>query len=282
MESVAVLDRVALRPGGPEISLEIPAKSVTAVLSPDGASAARLLRAIEAHERSYRTGEVFAPRTDFAPRMTVQAAVAKASEHSATSIEVSEALVHSGLANVRRELASAHAGPRLSLAQAIASPADLVLVPYSLDVATAWDSPSLLAALRRDRAVAFATVRLDLLEMADHVVVAHQDALAFAGTLDQLRRAVLPPTYKLVAKDASAARGLVESFRVSLTETDEGWVFRSDQGQAIAAKLLTHGYGRIEAVIERLPSLREALQAVIEHAEHGLPLGREGHPSGII
>ncbi|MBL8047210.1 MAG: hypothetical protein JNJ45_00880 [Chthonomonas sp.] len=282
MDALAVVDRITLRAGGREISGRLEVGSLVAVLSPQDATALRFLEALALDDRVFRYGRFATPATDFAPRMTVQAAVAKAGDLAVTRIEVSEALVLAGVDGIRRQHAREHKGPRLELAQAVTNRADLMILPYSLDTLTPWELEPVLAAVRGDRSVLVATRRLDVLELADTVIVLHEDQLAFWGSLDQLRRAVLPPTYRLVAKDASAARGIVESFRVQMTETPDGWVFRSEHGQEIAAKLLTQGYGRIEAVIERLPSLKDVLQAVIEHAERGVPLGRKSRPSGII
>lgn len=275
MESLAVLDRVQLGPQKREISGEFHPLELVAVVSTDRESAGRLLTAIEFDERVYRYARILAPQNAVAPRLTVQSLVAKVSGQSHTSMAVNQALVLAGMDHQRRDLARDRLGPRLELAQLLAVTADLVLAPYCFDQCSPWEIDPVFEALRGQKAAVYATNRLDLVELADRVIVLHESQVAFWGSLDQLRRAVLPPTYKLVANDASTARAIATSFEVELQETTDGWIFRAPDGQEIAAKLLTHGYGTVQAVIEKLPSLKLVLQAVIENAEFGIPLGSQ-------
>lgn len=267
-----------LEPHKREISGELHPLELVAVVSTDRESALRLLSAIEFDERVYRYARIVAPQNAVAPRLTVQSLVAKVSGQSHTSMAVNQALVLAGMDHQRRDLARERPGPRLELAQLLAVSADLVLAPYCFDQCSPWEIDPVFDSLRGQKAAVYATNRLDLVELADRVIVLHESQLAFWGTLDQLRRAVLPPTYKLLANDASTAQAIATSFEIELQQTDDGWIFRAPCGQEIAAKLLTQGYGAVQAVIEKLPSLKQVLQAVIENAEFGIPLGSKARP----
>jgi hypothetical protein len=55
-------------------------------------------------------------------------------------------------------------------------------------------------------------------------------------------------------------RQLAEPFVVEVSETPQGLTLRTAEGQALAAKLLTEGYGVVKSIHTRPKTLAETLQ----------------------
>lgn len=67
----------------------------------------------------------------------------------------------------------------------------------------------------------------------------------------ELERMAGPEELWIDADDASNVRALVQPFAVEIREVEGGWYVRADDGQELAARLLTHGYGQVRSLLVR-------------------------------
>lgn len=152
---------------------------------------------------------------------------------------------------------------QLELAGSLCSDARVLVLSASLDLLDPWrqaDIARLTAAWRAEgRTVVRFSNRTSLCAEFDDVMIAGRGTVLFHDTADHLRRGTLPVTYEVVTGEPSAAIAITRPFQVDIHETQGGFIFQSPHGQEIAAQLLTHGYGQVHSVIERLPSWEETL-----------------------
>ncbi len=236
------------------------------------------------HGNVYRRAETYIPITGELGRLTVLGALTKIAGKQNSASRISHALVAAGLEQARKQSVSSCSVElleRLQIAMALVSNANVVCLDFALDRLDPLRLKTVLDALRETpRTLVIATRRLDIVEQMDQVLILHEKGLAFHGTLDELRRSVMPVRYEVITTDRSTASAVAKRFKVSILETEHGFSYSAEQGQEIAAKLLTHGYGAVETVIEVLPTLSEAVHHVLENAATGLPLDGKRYPIG--
>lgn len=279
MNIALACDRVLLPGSRRPISGRIQLGEKVVVLATDSRDGVAFCDGLaNAEEGVYRYHQVFLPGGTPPPRVTVQARLKQIAGKQSHSPVVTDALIQAGLEDDRLSLARSVDRSQLCVGEALASPDPVVVFPYLLDLLSPWRLPSAVEALGKARTLVIATNRTEILSQMDTVVVLHQGGVAFWDSLDKLLRTVMPPSYRLVSNDHSAAAAVAERFRVVLRETEEGWEFSAPHGQELAAQMLTFGYGAIDAIVEKLPSLRQILDAVVEATEHGIPLPHRPRP----
>jgi ABC-type uncharacterized transport system ATPase subunit len=103
------------------------------------------------------------------------------------------------------------------------------------------------------------TNRLGIAEALGRIVVVASDEPLYAGTCDECRILHGPTELLVETDDPSTSRTMVEPFAVSVKIVRGGLIVTSNKGQALAARLLTEGYGSVRAVVIKEPTLREAV-----------------------
>lgn len=263
------LDGLALKPDGPTLTLSIRAGEAVAIMGPTGAGKLALLRACAGRERPTRgrvnaLGE-FAILGDGLGRRGKAAAVAKATGHP----KANDLLAALGLAGVRNEpLADLVSGHRaaVELLPVLLSGAPLLALGGALDrldpwaFAAAWES--LRVARERGAAALLVTHRPEIAAFCDTVIVLRERTVRFAGTVEALRRLGPPHELTVTTERQIGVRALVSPFEVRIEETSEGLRMAAQDGQELAARLLTEGYGDVRYLVSRGPTVEEGLQGL--------------------
>ncbi len=97
----------------------------------------------------------------------------------------------------------------------------------------------------------------------DSIIVLKEKQIMFAGRYQDLVRAGEPSQIVVETNDQPGVRALVAPFEVTIQETPEGLLIRARDAQAIAAKLLTEGYGDIKSILLKEPTPEELLKNLL-------------------
>ena len=263
------LDGLALKPDGPTLTLSVRAGETVAIMGPTGAGKMALLRACAGRDRPARgrataIGE-FAILGEGLGRRGKVAAVAKGTAHP----KANDLLAALGLAEVRSQpltdLAPGHRAA-IELLPLLLSGAPLLVLGGALDrldpwaFAAAWEA--LRAARERGAAALLTTDRAEIAAQCDTVVVLRDRTVRFAGRVEALRRLGPPHELTVTTERRMGVRALVSPFEVRIEETPEGLRMAAKDGQELAARLLTEGYGDVRYVVSRGPTVEEGLQGL--------------------
>jgi ABC-type multidrug transport system ATPase subunit len=245
-----------------------PGQFVT-VLGPAGAGKSRLLNTLSGRQRS-ATGVVTAPEgtRSVAPgSLSGRQKVVSAKRNLSTA--QTHLLAILGLWEQRHRTIAELSPGQIAAAEIFATfatsePISLVLLDGQLD---ALDMPTrrrfelFLADLRGEGLIVVtATHDLGLAERSDVIAVLDESHIKFVGSPADLIRRAGPAEITVETQEQLAVRALVEPFSISAERLDSGWKLRAEEGQAVAAKLLTEGYGDIKWIILKTPTLAEALE----------------------
>ena len=263
------LDGVALRPDGPTLTLSVRAGEAVAILGPSRSGRTALLRACAGREkpargRSTALGEWALAGEGLARRGRVSSAV-KAIRHP----KAGDLVVALGLAGVLNEpLGELSPGARAAVAllSTLLSGAPLLAIDGEMDRLDPWAHAAAWASLRdalgRGAAAVMVTDRPELAARCDAAVVLRDRTVRFAGTLDALRRLGPPHELAVTTERQIGVRALVSPFEVAIQETPEGLRMEAREGQELAARLLTEGYGDVRFLVSRPPTVEEGLQGL--------------------
>jgi ABC-2 type transport system ATP-binding protein len=143
------------------------------------------------------------------------------------------------------------------------SDADLVLIDGHLDLLDPWALDGAFEEMFRlaEEKTAFlvATNRPELAERLGNIIVLSEGQVRYAGTVDKLVRSIEPTEIVVETDDLSAVRTMVEPFVTAVRVSGRRLVLQAEDGQEVAARLLTNGYGLVISVVVKEPSLEEAL-----------------------
>ncbi|MEQ1934632.1 MAG: hypothetical protein ABL962_12280, partial [Fimbriimonadaceae bacterium] len=64
-------------------------------------------------------------------------------------------------------------------------------------------------------------------------------------------------------QNQSGVRALIAPFEISISETENGVILKAAEGQQLAARLLSEGYGDIKMVILKEPTVESALDELL-------------------
>ncbi len=269
-----VLDGLALEEGRRTLSLEVLAGDLWAIVGEAGSGKSRffevLLGEAKAAKGSFQTSGEFAIAGPPAMgrRQTPQS-IAKSAAGRGDSAQIVQILTSLGLWDVRQEpLAKLTSSQTVAveLLPCLLSDADLILIDGHLDVLDPWVLESVLEAMfviaSRGAAFLIATNQPSLAQRLGSLIVWRDSEARFAGSARDLIRAARPVELLIETSDASTVATMVEPFAIEVRPTEGGLIVTAPDGQALAARLLTLGYGSVRAVVVREISFAEALLAV--------------------
>jgi ABC-type multidrug transport system ATPase subunit len=265
---------VALGKRGPTLALDVRAGSTLAVMGLAASGKSKVLRICAGSESPAR-GEVirhgknvYIEEPEWMRRDT-PISIARGLVGKGSLQRVSEAISALGLWDFRQKACVSLTRSQQSAASflpALLGGADLVCIDQAFDnvdwlvLENLW---SAFQELRRDGAViAYATHRPDLGERADHVLVLKSESFAFSGSPETLKRTMGSTQLTVGTQNRPGVRAIADAFDVELEETSDGLRITAKEGQALAAKLISEGYGDVRYILQRAPTFAEALARI--------------------
>lgn len=272
-ESVS-LEHFALVNPGTTLSLSLKSGQLLGVVGLAGSGKTRFLETIQGLERQAQgslrvNGMAVAATMGGLNRRTRPQTIARQAARTGGLTEP-EILVMTGLADHRREYILNLSPAQVAAAELIEpllSEANVVIIPGQLDRLdrVTFETVSQYILRRAAQGVCFIveTHQAQVLALCDLAVCLRQRQVVFAGTLEDLKRHA-PATKITVETDyQEAVRAVVAPFEISLTTVEAGLVIKTKEGQAVTAELIKQGYGDIKLLIQREPTLDEALLALL-------------------
>ena len=268
---VLVLDRFALAADGPLLNLELHKGEIYAVIGPAGGGKSVFLDTLVGDEApacgsALLAGSLLAAEYSSGKGRQTPFGAAKAAARDVPRERISFALSALGLWEVRNEAMSKM--PRSMLAACDLLPClvcddDIILIDGHLDLLDPWQLESTLEAMFQlaDEGSAFmvATNRPDLAERFGKLIVFRDGEPIYAGSVQDLIDSQEPTEIVIETDDLSTVRSMVEPFALGVRASGNKLIVTAEKGQELAARLITHGYGNIETVVIKSPSLEDAL-----------------------
>ncbi|MFY9233235.1 MAG: ATP-binding cassette domain-containing protein [Fimbriimonadaceae bacterium] len=274
MKPILSVESLALQPNGSILSLELLRGQSACVLGPGGAGKSRLLRVLAGLEKPASGSVTVAGKRAMALEVEVS--------RKATPLAIAK---HASGQNNSRA-ADAIGGMRLgdsrntpladlsptqqaaaSMLHVLASPAHLLLIDALLDRLDPWALDGALRLLRgqlsHGASLVISTHRPDLLPLFDSMIVLDRQEVRFHGALEEVLRRIGSSEVEVETRNPASAKAMAGPLEVSVTPTADGLLLNAPEGQELAAKLLTEGYGDVKAVILREPTVREGLLDLI-------------------
>lgn len=268
---VLLLDKFALAHEGELLNLELHGGDVFAIVGRAGSGKTLLLDTIIGEEKP-ACGEVVLQGTVIEAQYSTGKSrqtpftVAKASASKGNQRRIADVLAALGLWDARNvQLGKLTTGMVVAcdLLPVLLSDADLVLIDGHLDLLDPWALDGAFEEMFRlaEEKTAFlvATNRPELAERLGNLIVLAEGQVKYAGTVEQLVRSIEPTEIVVEADDLSTVTTMVEPFVTGVRVSGRRLVLQAEDGQEVAARLLTNGYGVVRSVVVKEPSLEEAL-----------------------
>ena len=106
------------------------------------------------------------------------------------------------------------------------------------------------------------SLRPDLVDQCDLVVVVNAGMVKHAGRVSDLRTKA-EHQIEVVSERQQGVRAVVEPFCIEVRHQNGSMMLRAADGQQLAAKLLLEGYGDVQYIVHRQPTLEECLLGLI-------------------
>jgi ABC-type uncharacterized transport system ATPase subunit len=104
-----------------------------------------------------------------------------------------------------------------------------------------------------------ATQRPDLVESFGQLVALRAGESVFAGSVRELIGRSRPSTVHVTTDQPSTVRTMVEPLSVSVKVAPGRLEITAHNAQALAARLLTQGYGDVDSIVIQEPTVADAL-----------------------
>ena len=271
MTEVLSLEHLAIVSTGPTLSLSIASGQSLALIGPAASGKTHFLQVIAGVERASQGSvkihaRMAAASSDGISRRTKVQAMIPRGELSPKGIRINDLLYMMRLGEVRHRPISELSPGQYAACELLApllSDADLILVDGQLDMLDPWTLREVLKVIRllqsSGSTFVVATNRSDLLAHFDALIVLKDKQIRFAGSLEDLKRLGPIQTVQVSTERQQGVRALVSPFQVSVDKTEDGFRFSTTEGQELAAKLLLEGYGDVQFLVTKTPSLEESL-----------------------
>lgn len=268
---VLLLDKYALASEGDLLNLELHGGDVYAVVGRAGSGKTLLLDTILGEEKPacgdvVVQGTVLSAQYSSGKSRSTPFGVAKGSANKENQRRIADVLAALGLWDARNvPLHKLTTGMVVAcdLLPVLLSDADLVLIDGHLDLLDPWALDGAFEELFRlaEEKTAFliATNRPELAERIGNIIVLSEGQVKYAGAVDSLVRSIEPTEIVVEADDLSTVTTMVEPFVTGVRVSGRRLVLQAEEGQEVAARLLTNGYGLVRSVVVKEPSLEEAL-----------------------
>lgn len=271
MAELLALDNFSLLPQGRTLSLRLLPGQSLAILGSAASGKTALLQAIAGSWRPAQ-GSVQAlaeiseaGKGDFGRKSTAQTLARKAVGKRKIA-HAAEALTVAKLFDFRERPLHDLTATQIAaceLLPCLCAEPTLMLVDGQLDRLDPWTLSSVMHHLRKKlssgAAMVAVTNRPELLNQFDYIIVLHKRRMVYAGTLSGLYAKGPKSDVRVRTEAQAGVRPLVDALRVQVTEGKDGLRFQADEGQAVAAKLLLDGYGDVDYVVVKPPTLEECL-----------------------
>jgi ABC-type lipoprotein export system ATPase subunit len=263
MSEVLSLEHFSISQGGATLTMSVGAGQWLAIVGPAGSGKSHMLHVLAGHER--------AAQGSFSARCQVVSAFPGSLSRRGRVQSIcraeglgGEALSATKLWEQRPTVVADLSPSQLSAAEllpALSSDADLILIDGLLDNLDPWTLSSVLALLRErpQTTVVVATHRTDILSRFDVLVVLKDKQVRFAGSPADLLRHGLRHELTITSENQRGVRAIAAPFEVSVRSEGDQTFFSATEGQELAARLLLEGYGDVELVVSRPPTIEEAL-----------------------
>lgn len=215
----------------------------------------------------WSSGAALARAGGLSPRSTPLGIVSRAGASGPRAAEILRALELVDLARLPLRSATPSTVAACEFAGVLASRASVKLVDGQFDRLDPWAFRGALAFVRGDlqRGACYvvASSRLDLAEHLGRVAIVSGGEVRRAGLVHELVAAIEPNVVEVETDDPTTCRALCEPLALQVEEIDGGLRIMAADGQALAARLLTHGYGAVRAVLARTASLGDVLDRLL-------------------
>jgi len=265
------LESFALSNEGEMLNLELYGGDVYAVVGRSGSGKSLFLDTILGEEKPVSgtitvNGTIISAEYSTGKARQTPFGVAKASASKDNQRRIADALAALGLwdaKNVHLNKLTQGMVVACDLLPVLLSDDDIVLIDGHLDLLDPWALDGALEEMfhlaEEGTAFIVATNRPELAERLGNIIVLHQGQPKYAGTVEKLVRSVEPTELVVEADDLSTVQTMVEPFVTSVRVSGKRLVLKAEDGQEVAARLLTQGYGVVHSVVIKEPSLEEAL-----------------------
>lgn len=267
-------DQVSLGAGTKPFSFSIGDNQGAALFGPAGGGKTHLLDLVRGKAKPYRgtvsvQGKpVESSRETFAWRSTPQSIAKRLAGRHRTS-GFSDALSLLGLWEVRKDALTKLSPSQLAacaMLPLLVGPGDLLLSDGGLDALDPWVRGRCLEALAARCAMGatlLITTNQEPLALAmDQVILMSGGTVVMEGTTREILKKISPSRLLVEVDDASTVLSICEPFEVEIEELEKGWLISARDGQSLAAKLLTQGYGTVRVVKILQPSLLDAFDSL--------------------
>ena len=268
---VLLLDKFSLSHEGELLSLELHGGDVYAIVGRAGAGKSLFLDVVMGEEKPacgemVVQGSLVSAQYSTGKSRSTPFGVAKASAGPKNQRRIADVLAALGLweaKNVALHKLTTGMVVACDLLPVLLSDADLVLIDGHLDLLDPWSLDGAFEEMFRlaEEGTAFlvSTNRPELAERLGNVIVLVQGQVKYAGQVEKLVRSIEPTEIVVEADDLSTVKTMVEPFVTGVRVSGRRLVLQAEDGQEVAARLLTNGYGLVRSVVVKEPSLEEAL-----------------------
>ncbi|MEZ0326443.1 MAG: ATP-binding cassette domain-containing protein [Fimbriimonas sp.] len=266
MSEVLSLEHFSISTTGPTLTMSVGSGQSLAVVGPAASGKSTMLRVLAGQERvaqgSFKIRGAVAIATPGA--LSRRSKVQSIAKNDASSDRASEALTITRLWDQRHAAVSELSTSQLAAAELLellAGDADLALIDGQLDLLDPWTLSSVLDSLKARKSMTFvvATHRPELLARVDALVVLKDQQVRFAGSPSDLLRHKNRHELTLTTENQPGVRAIASPFEVSIKSDGNEMKLSTAEGQELAARLLLEGYGDINLVASRPPTIEEAL-----------------------
>ena len=265
------LDSFSLESDGPTLTIRVKAGNVVAIVGPTRSGKTRFIRGLLGKERPPQGTATLSGTAILVgdPPVGRRTKVQNLGRQGAAPDRLSQAmelLLAFRLHDLRKESfsdLSPSEQASAELLEAISSSPTILAIDGQLDRLDPWALRGAMEQLRRitgdGTSLVITTHRPDIAAIADIIVVLNHGRLRFAGSREDLLRQGPPHQLTVQTNDNPGVRALVSPFLVDVEDSNGTLTMRAAEGQELAARLLLEGYGDVNFVVSRPPTIEEAL-----------------------
>ncbi len=269
------LESVSFAKQGRTLTAQIQNGEKYAVMGPIASGKSWFLQCIAQSEKPERgsitlNSEVaMASEKEYGRRATA-ANLARAFAKGLESGKVVEVLTHLKLWDIKDQLVHKLTPGQIVLVDLLPcflSESETILIDGHLDFIDPWTLEDILELIEaqsiQGKAFFITTSRADIAEALGNLIVLKSGTPKFAGTVQELIKSSDPLTLHVELDDPSTVLSMIDPFVIYAKAGKKQIELSSHQGQELAAKLLTYGYGNVKSVVMRTQTVEEAIKSII-------------------